>query len=559
MMASVTQVPLRNCDGGHYCSPPKECCKQGCCYLLAPSVSYRPPTLPTTSMLNPLFLGHWYFWAAVTATVAGILCACSLWRRHSQRGLCCGNSGRDDRASEPDSNGSCYAPPHYSRCNSFHQAPPPYSEVTSKPDLYPLVLSYNGYNMESNQKLGRGSTGYLMVQYFRNYIVRPVGTLSATSTMDSLGSIFICNATNEANTIIPPPYSSAASLEEVNNSIPTRPSSEFPRSISSATCNDFHLAQHSPSGCSQPGNVSAPQPSANMNNKYTNTSNLNLHNCSREVSITSNPCYMHDAKTTQQTLLTKPPEEFARKTNQTNCDYSPPLNVAHKSAKKTNRIVSSHEYASIDCESQEEDHNFSDLLNLSVCIPSTITHLPLGTVTTSSSHSHDIQQYSVVNSITSSDISSLANLGTPDSPPRATSPTGELRELLDKIQQLPQNKSPTPNSDTSNDGHEVKTKSCFSRNKSKTLYMPLSEGPSYNYLSKVSPSSKTVGVFGKASKGWLSRSAPNTPCGSFVPSFPIAKKHSKSQRGSKTKIHDASPLLNENEESDDESQRNQCS
>jgi hypothetical protein len=41
--------------------------------------------------------------------------------------------------------------------------------VTSKPDMYPLVISY-GDN-------GKGTTGgnYLMVQYFRNYIVRPVG------------------------------------------------------------------------------------------------------------------------------------------------------------------------------------------------------------------------------------------------------------------------------------------------------------------------------------------------------------------------------------------------
>ncbi|KAF5292616.1 hypothetical protein FQA39_LY13949 [Lamprigera yunnana] len=557
MMASVTQIPLKNCDGGHYCSPPKECCKQGCCYLLAPSVSYRPPTLPTASMLNPLFLGHWYFWAAVTATVAGILCACSLWRRHSQRNLCCGNSGRDDRASEPDSNGSCYAPPHYSRCNSFHQAPPPYSEVTSKPDLYPLVISYNGYNVESNQKVGRGSTGYLMVQYFRNYIVRPVGTLSATSTMDSLGSSFICNATNEANTIIPPPYSCTGSLEEVNvnNSIPTRPSSEFPRSISSATCNDFHLAQHSPSGCSQSGNALAPQISTNANNKIVNTSNPTLNNVSREVSITNNPCYMQNSKPVAPHKVI----EESNKVTQRNCDCSSPLNVAQRGTKKTNRTTSLLEYASLDCESQEDDHNFSDLLNLSVCIPSNITPLPLGTVTTSRSHSQDIQQYSVVNSITSSDISSLANLGTPDSPPRATSPTGELRELLDKIQQLPQQKSPLPNLDASNNGQEIKNKSCFNRNKAKTLYMPLSEGPSYNYLSKVSPCSMTIGVFGKGSKSWLSRSAPNTPCGSFAPSFPVTKKHASSQKGSKGKLQDCSPLLNENDESDDETTKNRRS
>lgn len=51
-----------------------------------------------------------------------------------------------------------------------------------------------------------------MVQYFRNYIVRPAGSLSAASTVDSLSSSFICNA-NEANTLVPPPYSRAASPE----------------------------------------------------------------------------------------------------------------------------------------------------------------------------------------------------------------------------------------------------------------------------------------------------------------------------------------------------------
>lgn len=46
------------------------------------------------------------------------------------------------------------------------------SQVASKPDLYPLVISYNG---DSVVKTSNGSTGYLMVQYFRNFIVRPVG------------------------------------------------------------------------------------------------------------------------------------------------------------------------------------------------------------------------------------------------------------------------------------------------------------------------------------------------------------------------------------------------
>lgn len=40
--------------------------------------------------------------------------------------------------------------------------------------------------------------------------MRPVGSLSATSTVESLSSSFICTI-NEANTIVPPPYSRAAS------------------------------------------------------------------------------------------------------------------------------------------------------------------------------------------------------------------------------------------------------------------------------------------------------------------------------------------------------------
>lgn len=138
--------------------------------------------------------------------------------------------------------------------------------------------------------------------------------------------------------------------------------------------------------------------------------------------------------------------------------------------------------------------------------------------------------YSVANSMTSSDISSLANLGTPDSPPRATSPTIEMRELLDKIQQLPQQKSPVP------EQQPQKSRSYFHRTKAKTLYMPLNEEPKKK-------------VFGK--KTWLSRSAPNTPCDIFTPNFAASGKRSSG------KISDGSPLLNEGEESEDEGHRDE--
>ncbi|XP_073970479.1 uncharacterized protein isoform X1 [Rhodnius prolixus] len=174
------------CDGDYFCNPPKECCTLGCCYLYAP---------PSPNLLSLIFWNHWYLWCVVAlAVLCG--CGCGLWKKKSRPVR---------QQSEPPTPDSCYHPPNYSRCSSFHQ-PPPYAEVTSKPDLYPLVISYT-----ENGKTG-GS--YLMVQYFRNYIMRPV----ATSTADSLSSSLFCSATNEANSLIPPPYSSApGSVEQINS------------------------------------------------------------------------------------------------------------------------------------------------------------------------------------------------------------------------------------------------------------------------------------------------------------------------------------------------------
>ncbi|XP_017016090.2 uncharacterized protein [Drosophila takahashii] len=196
-------VTARFCEG---CS--QGCCTQGCC----PPYQGGPRPLPPSSdshVLNLFFATHWFFWCVVVAIILAILCAYSLWKK--RRTLCGWGFNEHHTQSEGDSAGSCYAPPQYSRCNSFHHPPPPYTEVTSKPDLYPLVFTCNS---DSGNGKGNGSSSYLMVQYFRNYIVRPAagGSLSAASTVDSLSSSFICNA-NEANTLVPPPYSRAASPE----------------------------------------------------------------------------------------------------------------------------------------------------------------------------------------------------------------------------------------------------------------------------------------------------------------------------------------------------------
>lgn len=77
-----------------------------------------------------------------------------------------------------------------------------------------------------------------MVQYFRNYIVRPAGSLSAASTVDSLSSSFICNI-NEANTLVPPPYSRAAS-PEIGFSPHFQQQYMMPRSASQLVCQNVN-------------------------------------------------------------------------------------------------------------------------------------------------------------------------------------------------------------------------------------------------------------------------------------------------------------------------------
>ncbi|XP_068629986.1 uncharacterized protein [Battus philenor] len=199
------------CEDGRLCPAHWLCCEQGCC---APA-SAPPRREPDDDAFKEMFTYPWYTqWQILflLGCLVGIL-VCCMWCLFFRRphGVymfslsCCVRRP----TSEHDSAGSVYPPPRYSRCGSFHQAPPPYSEVTSKPDLYPLVITC----AEGDGKNGTGGN-YLMVHYFRNYVIRAPGSLSATSTAESLNSSFICNAANEANSIIPPPYSCASSYDE---------------------------------------------------------------------------------------------------------------------------------------------------------------------------------------------------------------------------------------------------------------------------------------------------------------------------------------------------------
>ncbi|XP_014236965.1 uncharacterized protein LOC106659124 isoform X1 [Trichogramma pretiosum] len=200
LLQSTRQVSAKLCDGGHVCTFPKECCSLGCCsYTTFPQIGNS-----VTEMLKFLFWYYWYLWIAVlVGLVVATACGCWLCRRRNASMLDDGTT-----ISERASLGSCYLPPHYSRCSSIVQAmPPPYNEVTAKPDLYPLVI---GYGDDVAGPFGKGHCSGLVMRYFRS--------LSHASTLDSLSSSFMCNVVNsEANNAIPPPYSCNNSIDELSS------------------------------------------------------------------------------------------------------------------------------------------------------------------------------------------------------------------------------------------------------------------------------------------------------------------------------------------------------
>ncbi|XP_039747457.1 uncharacterized protein LOC120624790 isoform X1 [Pararge aegeria] len=192
------------CPDGRVCPPLWYCCDDDCC---APS-SEAPPYVagdPLKEVFSNSWYSQWQVLFLLGTLIVILLCCiwCLLYRRPSGIYMCSFACCVPRNRSDQDSAGSVYPPPRYSRCGSIHQAPPPYSEVTSKPDLYPLVIT-------CGEGDGKAGGSYLMVHYFRNYVIRAPGSLSATSTADSLNSSFICNAANETNSVIPPPYSCAS-------------------------------------------------------------------------------------------------------------------------------------------------------------------------------------------------------------------------------------------------------------------------------------------------------------------------------------------------------------
>ncbi|KAH8409019.1 hypothetical protein KR009_005322, partial [Drosophila setifemur] len=595
-------VTARFCEG---CS--QGCCTQGCCppYQGGP----RPLPPPSEHVLNLFFISHWFFWCVVVAIILAILCAYSLWKK--RRTLCGWGFNEHHTQSEGDSAGSCYAPPQYSRCNSFHHPPPPYTEVTSKPDLYPLVFTCNS---DAGNGKGNGSSSYLMVQYFRNYIVRPAaggGSLSAASTVDSLSSSFICNA-NEANTLVPPPYSRAAS-----------PELGLHHYVAHAHAHNGHLRS-----IEQQQHQSHPHQQQQMQHQMQATPMAAVH-----YGMPRSASQLVDADAYHQPRM-MPQQHQQQQQQQAQQHYA---TVALGTSPGGGALYSTRLHASHEegvglgvglgvgmgvgyLQSQSDQHfrymansssSLSDIFVNNSCVAgmmpdgggagggalqgaesgvatqaASLNSLAMGGLVGSGGgaggvgalasggpgtpviYSNGCIQPNPLHSLENccqpsaqaSGVSSLANIGTPGSPPQATSPTGEVREILDQIRQLqagvsyeqlllsggtgakprlqhtlstPSNSQQAPmqpiltTSASSGSGKSKKFFSSGSQQPNKALYIPMaaigagSSGAQRCVLkspvsSVVSGASFFVNRGRVARKGWITRSAPTTP-GSALP------------------------------------------
>ncbi|XP_059612827.1 uncharacterized protein LOC132259280 [Phlebotomus argentipes] len=550
---ALPKVSGRYCEGGHRCSAPKECCAQGCCYLYAPPSPPRTVPPAADHVLNLFFINHWYFWCLVLAIILALLCACSLWKKRRQ--LCgWGVSGAGHSThSEGDSAGSCYAPPQYSRCSSFHHAPPPYTEVTSKPDLYPLVFSCNGDS-------GKNGANYLMVQYFRNYIVRPLGSISATSTVDSLSSSFICTV-NEANSLVPPPYSRAASPDATTTISINR---AFPRSASqhaTFAADPHHLRPAN----SVPGVMNCVQPG---------TSEDGSTPCLRFSDSTNFPYLsggsQHQPSPGTVTLNISQSEHHIQALG-----AGQSLATSATSAASNNVLCSPSGQSVPASGSVENFHhqNYEDLSalrrNLEKCChilqkqhPSGPAKFPLtpgekspSALEAGSEHYGGLRTF--VNSNMDSAVSSLTNIESPMSPPQAISPTDEVRELLEQIKQLQSTTSALEateggsRSDQRRSGppgqhaecvvtpetYTVGTRRSLFGKSTKSAYIPFSSvretqrSPTGQRPTSFLILAKGYPYSGKRS--WISRSAPTTP-GTALPTT--------------NQLTEDSPLLDEHDE-----------
>ena len=466
------------------------------------------------------------------------------------------------------------------------------------------------YTNDGSKNSNNGAN-YLMVQYFRNYIVRPIGSLSATSTQDSLSSSFLCTA-NEANTMIPPPYSSTASPDGLsislqNYAIQRSASQQGYMNQANIHVESMTMATNVPSS-NRPMSV----PNTNQNSiqadqyRASSANFVNFYRSEEEVPnilVHQN----HQVPASSNSTMTTTHTGSSRSRNRTTVsdddddDFQPAssghdLSIGNVATginyDETNQLSSiyhsndtmlSLSAAMIDKISysrQTNDHTKLNMIQkqLEKCcemiqqqqqqIQQTRSHFNVTTSFDSESPTNDVpkkicEMMGLGYSNTGSTVSSLANLS-PDSPPQATSPTQEVKDLLEQIQQLkdthfsdeelniervkidqsdaqpgPSTEITAPLKSSLKRPTNFNSKRRFFNMKNRSVYLPIANNgftsPSGMNTKLRSPTASVFMIKSRSVRsrnGWISKSAPTTP-GTGLPS---------------NFMNDDSPLLNEQDE-----------
>lgn len=377
----------------------------------------------------------------------------------------------------------------------------------------------------------KGGTNYLMVQYFRNYIVRPVGSLSAASTVDSLSSSFI-RSVNEANTLVPPPYSRATSPDlsfSLHNYAMQRSTSQQACSMMLNDSNHIGNSTVIYRPCSVPDSnlQSTVRLTSNAPGQISESDSMDFNNCPTSIySNNSNSIHMNlsqiecsgNGSEGDGSLVNNLADDIVV-SNGGSCNN----NNLNSSNSQRDDSLNNSAMGSLDCiendEGGEDDgsedyelllqHNLNHYRNIMKMQRAQKDQQSISFESKESQINECPKVHrGYMNSNTDSSVSSLANLGSPASPPRPTSPTFEVREILEQIRQI-QSEADNAFFDTLTEGEMAASSFSSTSNNMPSIHLNTSNSNSFTYKNMKLLNSTTMPISNNCSTKRKSLSTAN--------------------------------------------------
>ncbi|GAB6030514.1 hypothetical protein CHUAL_007376 [Chamberlinius hualienensis] len=213
------------------CLPFQECCEGKCCLNnIYPGKTNERTDIPTRILsydyYSYSFWNVWYFWFIMIFLTISCVGGCGYWRCHRyhhhhqlshhqidsnrfQRERC--NSQTHVQEFElpngPPNNrqfpNSTLPPLRFIHHVGSYLHPPPYNEVTSKPDMYPLVQSGHEIDLSKNDPL---AFVYANTNFIHLYMPYNSGAINYVPSPAESNASSVFQSTATSNFMSPPPY-----------------------------------------------------------------------------------------------------------------------------------------------------------------------------------------------------------------------------------------------------------------------------------------------------------------------------------------------------------------